>query len=117
MFFAKQLFFLFVQELLQTGDVGTVCSVVQDLRRICNSASLFSTPVRRHHRTSTRLPAWTRLHPRPARLVEKLLESRPLDTVSLENINLVFLKQELTTTGTAIYDPFKYVLFCCNTYI
>ena len=45
------------------------------------------------------MPTWCRLTPRPERRVERLVASSPLDSVSLENMNLVFLKQELTTTG------------------
>jgi hypothetical protein len=93
-----------VQELLKKGDVGRVGSVVQQLRRICNSGSLAAGTPPTSPPSSSRgrvVPAWARLHPRPARQLEKLLEPRPLHTVSLENINLVFLKQELTTTGIA----------------
>ena len=70
---------------------------MSQLRNICNHPSLVNSSPS-PALPSPPLPTWCRLNPRPERLVEKMVSTSPLDSVNFENMNLVFLKQELTTT-------------------
>ena len=89
--------------MLKSGDLTSVCTVMRQLRSICNHPSPPSTAnlVTPHSVP----PTWSRLNPLPARRVQQLVAPDPLTSVSLENLNLVFLKQELTTTGK--YDQYN----------
>jgi len=82
------------QEMLKGGDLSSVCSIVQQLRNICNHSSLVSTSP--HPLSSP--PRLKEVCPHPPRPLTKLLSESALDRVSFDNMNLVFLKQELSTT-------------------
>ena len=83
--------------MIKSGDLSSVSSMVQHLRTICNHSSSLVYPSHTH--TSWNHPWLPEVSPEPSRLISRLLYSSPLDRVSMDNMNLVFLKQELSTTG------------------
>ena len=103
--------------MLKSGDLSSVCSMVQDLRTICNHSSLVYPALLQPSSSSVKstaaaedngAPAAASCHhhhhlaevsPHPPRALSRLLRESPLDSVSMDNMNLVFLKQELSTTG------------------
>ena len=72
-----------------------VCGAIQSLREICNElVEADSSPC------SASLPDWCHLDRAHTRLWHNITDSyKPLENISLDQINLVFLSQEMTTTG------------------
>ena len=86
--------------MIKSGDLSCVSSMVQHLRNICNhSDSLVHPPCTTPSLLSREPPD---VSPEPPRALSRLLHVSPLDSVSMDNMNLVFLKQELSTTGRLI---------------
>ena len=82
------------QECLQRGELPSICGVIQTLREICNQPSLEDLSL-----SSKSLPSWCLLDQDPPRPFSSILGYDPLANISLDQVNLVFLSQELTTTG------------------
>ena len=72
-----------------------VCGAIQSLREICNElVEADSSPC------PASLPDWCHLDRAQSRLWQNITDSyNPLENISLDQINLVFLSQEMTTTG------------------
>ena len=72
-----------------------VCGAIQSLREICNElVEADSSPC------PSSLPDWCHLDRAQSRLWQNITDSyNPLENISLDQINLVFLSQEMTTTG------------------
>ena len=76
-----------------------VCNAIQSLREICNEI-VEPRPVAAPGSGSGRwLPDWCYLDKRQPALWSNIQHYRPLANISLDQINLVFLSQEMTTTG------------------
>ena len=78
-----------------------VCNAIQSLREICNEiveprTAAAAVPGSGSGRW---LPDWCYLDKRQPALWSNIQHYRPLDNISLDQINLVFLSQEMTTTG------------------
>jgi len=81
------------QECLQRGALPSICGIIQSLREICNE------PLTRDaNAVSKSLPSWCILDHEPPRQFSNILGYDPLANISLDQVNLVFLSQELTTT-------------------
>jgi len=80
------------QECLQRGEFPSTCGVIQSLREICNEPFLKDAP------SSSSLPKWCFLDQEPPKPFTSILGYDPLANISLDQVNLVFLTQELTTT-------------------
>ena len=84
---------------MQDRDLRVVCNAIQSLREICNEI-VEPRPVAVPGSGSGRwLPDWCYLDKRQPALWSSIQHYRPLDNISLDQINLVFLSQEMTTTG------------------
>jgi len=81
------------QECLQRGELPSVCGVIQTLREICNQPVLEEASA-----SSNSLPSWCHLDQTPPRPFSSILSYDPLQNISLDQVNLVFLSQEMTTT-------------------
>ena len=78
-------------------DLRAVTSAVQVLREICNRplpSSSSSSPCK-----SSSLPDWCFINKSQSPVFSKVQEYHPLENISLDQVNLVFLSQEMTTTG------------------
>ena len=77
-------------------DLRGVCTAIQSLREICNTpvVSRLSSP-----ESSRTLPSWCYLDKTQHQQWSNIQQYNPLENISLEHINLVFLCQEMTTTG------------------
>ena len=77
-------------------DLRAVTSAVQVLREICNRPlpSSSSSPCK-----SSSLPDWCFINKSQSPVFSKVQEYHPLENISLDQVNLVFLSQEMTTTG------------------
>ena len=91
-------FKLLFQASPQRGKVASVCNIMHFLRCICSYLSLVSDEP--PPRSSHTLSKWAWLDKTPHRHKQNLLEYDPFQQIHLDSLNLVFLKQELTTTGT-----------------
>jgi hypothetical protein len=111
MYFSVYLYIFILQEMIKSGDLSSVSSMVQHLRTICNHSSSLVYPSHTH--TSWNHPWLPEVSPEPSRLISRLLYSSPLDRVSMDNMNLVFLKQELSTTGRLNLFT-SLTVFLCN---
>ena len=85
---------------VQPGDLNSVCAAIQTLRQIC------SGPLERPQFSEGPLPAWCYLTPSHSPVLSSVLDYHPLHHISLDQVNLVFLSQELTTTGSTFLDYF-----------
>ena len=85
---------------LQPGDLSSVCAAIQSLRQIC------AGPLERPQSSAGPLPAWCYLTPSHSPVLSSVLDYHPLHHISLDQVNLVFLSQELTTTGNTFLDNF-----------
>ena len=73
-----------------------MCGAIQSLREICNELLESDSDLR-----PSSLPDWCHLDRVQSRLWSNITDSyNPLENVSLDQINLVFLSQEMTTTGS-----------------
>ena len=68
-------------------------SAVQELREICNKPVPASSP------TPSSLPDWCYVNKSQSSVFSRVQEYNPLEDISLDQVNLVFLSQEMTTTG------------------
>ena len=84
------------KECLQRGEFPSTCGVIQSLREICNEPFLKDAP------SSSSLPKWCFLDQEPPKPFTSILGYDPLANISLDQVNLVFLTQELTTTGMLV---------------
>ena len=103
--------------MIKSGDLNCVSSMVQHLRNICNHSDSLVYPPSEPSFFS-RTPS--DVSPEPPRALSRLLQVSPLDSVSMDNMNLVFLKQELSTTGRLIIQSVNKtfsVLIGKNTFI
>ena len=72
-----------------------VCGAIQSLREICNELVEAESPP-----CPASLPDWCILDRTQTRVWSNITDSyKPLENISLDQINLVFLSQEMTTTG------------------
>ena len=74
-------------------DLRAVTSAVQELREICNKPVPASSP------TPSSLPDWCYVNKSQSSVFSRVQEYNPLEDISLDQVNLVFLSQEMTTTG------------------
>ena len=86
-------------------DLRGVCTAIQSLREICNTpvVSRLSSP-----ESSRTLPSWCYLDKTQHQQWSNIQQYNPLENISLEHINLVFLCQEMTTTGMTN------LIWCCH---
>ena len=85
---------------MQDRDLRVVCNAIQSLREICNEIVEPRSPGSGSGSGSGRwLPDWCYLDKRQPAQWSNIQHYRPLDNISLDQINLVFLSQEMTTTG------------------
>ena len=82
------------QESLLGGDLLSVSTIIQQLRAIC------SPPLRDPH-PAPALPSWCILDSPENSRFNNLFQYDPLENVSLDQVNMVFLSQELQTTALA----------------
>ena len=88
---------------MQDRDLRVVCNAIQSLREICNEI-VEPRPAAAPGSGSGRwLPDWCYLDKRQPALWSNIQHYRPLDNISLDQINLVFLSQEMTTTGGGLF--------------
>ena len=84
----------FPQESLLGGDLLSVSSIIQKLRVICS-------PALRDPHPAPALPSWCILDSPESSRFNNLFQYDPLENVSLDQVNMVFLSQELRTTALA----------------
>ena len=83
-------------------DLRAVAGAVQVLREICNQPlPPTSSP------GQTALPAWCFINKSQSSVFSRVQEYNPLENISLDQVNLVFLSQEMTTTGEMIEKAFN----------
>ena len=90
-------YYLNTQECLQRGELPSICGVIQTLREICNEPLKQDPAV-----SAASLPSWCLLGQESPKPFSNILGYDPLANISLDQVNLVFLSQELTTTGMVI---------------
>ena len=76
-----------------------MCDMINSLCCICNHPSLVSHDSLTTHTRGVALPQSALLDKTPLRHTQNLLAYHPFKHIHLDSLNLVFLKQELTTTG------------------
>ena len=80
-------------------DLRAVTSAVQVLREICNQPISSSSSSSSFSPSQSSLPDWCFINKSQSSVFSKVQEYHPLENISLDQVNLVFLSQEMTTTG------------------
>ena len=75
-------------------DLRVVSSAIQRLQQICSEPSSS-----KEKSESDSLPSWCYVNKTQSKLWSDVDKYQPLENIHLDHLNLVFLSQEMTTTG------------------
>ena len=90
----SQLIFIVLGQASSKQDLRVVSSAIQRLQQICSEPSSS-----KEKSESDSLPSWCYVDKTQSKLWSDVDKYQPLENIHLDHLNLVFLSQEMTTTG------------------